>query len=373
VTSPFDGQSPLLLVSGFTDEGLARAAAALTGASGPAGPLPAGTYAVVREGAEPTLAGAARSWLRAGDVLSLDALASDTGVGGGGSRTLELRSRGTPPALQLNGQALAGAPTRAGAGQETTLHQSFSGSLLHPGLNALSVRVPAAAITSAGVLGGSLRLPPAPLPTAALEMLPVPLLSEPGGLLVTLGRLDDSVLSAAARAFAALGSRGGTVQSLRVMEASSFNERSLGRASLLAVGGSGGNPRLDRLRRQLAMAQEHGLSSPGEDAVVAMQALPVTAAGSSERHFQLWIDAYSPLLLLAGAGTLFRHPLPGSAISLDASGRLQALQTRDAAPGPPPEPPAALRLLVVALAVMAAAATLAGIGWQIRRPLETAW
>src|SRR5439155_15154728 len=59
VTSPFDGQSPLLLVTGFTDGGLARAAAALTGAPGSAGAarsLPAGTYAVLREGAEPTVA-----------------------------------------------------------------------------------------------------------------------------------------------------------------------------------------------------------------------------------------------------------------------------------------------------------------------------
>jgi hypothetical protein len=392
VTSPFDGQSPLLLATGFTDGGLARAAAALTGAGGAAGPLPAGTYAVLREAGERSVAGAAGSWPRAAETLSLDALASDTGAAGSGSRyvvlpfaappvepgrsgTLELRSRGTPPALQLNGQPLAGALPRAAAGQETTLHQSFSGSLLHPGLNALSIRVPAAAAgTSAGVLGGSLRLPPAPIPTAALEMLPVPILSDPGGLLVTLSRLDDGVLSAAARAFAALGSRGGSVQSLRVMEASSFDDGSLGRASLLAVGGSGGNRWLDRLGRQLAIAQEHGLSSPGEDAVVAMRPLPGTAAtSSSERHFQLWIEASSPLLLLAGAGTLYRHPLAGSAISLDAAGRLQALRTRDATPGPVPEPPAVLRLLIVALALMAAAATLAGIGWQIRRPLEPAW
>ncbi|MBJ7600256.1 MAG: hypothetical protein JF922_19555, partial [Candidatus Dormibacteraeota bacterium] len=52
---------------------------------------------------------------------------------------------------------------------------------------------------------------------------------------------------------------------------------------------------------------------------------------------------------------------------------LQALRTRDAAPGPAPEPPAALRLLLVALVVIAAAATLLGIGWQVRRPLEPAW
>ncbi|MBJ7615025.1 MAG: cellulose biosynthesis cyclic di-GMP-binding regulatory protein BcsB [Candidatus Dormibacteraeota bacterium] len=390
VTSPFDGQSPLLLVTGFSDDGLARAAAALTGAGGAAGPLPAGTYAVLREGTQGTVAAAAGSWTRPGEALSLDALASDAGGGGGGSRyvvlpfaaapvdpglpgTLELRSRGAPPSFQLNGHPLEAAPSRASGGQLTTLRQSFSGSLLHPGLNAVSVRFPASAGTSAGVLGGSLRLPPAPIPAAALDMLPVPLLSDPGGLLVTLSRLDDGVLSAAARAFAALGSRGGSVQSLRVVEASSFDARSLGRASLFAVGGSGGNPGLDRLRRQLAIPQLHGLSGGGQDAVVALQALPSVATSSSEHHFQLWIDASSPLLLVAGADALYRHPLAGSAISLDAGGRLQALRTRDAAPGPAPEPPAALRLLLVALVVIAAAATLLGIGWQVRRPLEPAW
>jgi Bacterial cellulose synthase subunit len=390
VTSPFDGQSPLLLVTGFSDDGLARAAAALTGAAGAAAPLPAGTYAVLREGTQGTVAAAAGSWTRPGEALSLDALASDAAAGGSGSRyvvlpfaaapvdpglagTLELRSRGTPPAFQLNGQPLEAVPSTVPAGQATTLRQSFSGSLLHPGLNALSVRFPAAGGGSAGVLGGSLRLPPAPIPAAALDMLPVPLLSDPGGLLVTLSRLDDGVLSAAARAFAALGGRGGSVQSLRVLEASSFDAGSLGRASLFAVGGSGGNPRLDRLRRQLAIPQQHGGSSTGEDAVVVMQALPAAATSSGERHFQLWIDASTPPLLMAGADALYRHPLAGSAISLDATGRLQALRTRDAAPGPAPMPPAALRLLIVALALIAAAATLLGIGWQVRRPLEPAW
>ena len=84
------------------------------------------------------------------------------------------------------------------------------------------MRFPAGGGSAASVLGGSLTLPAGPVAATTLEMLPEPILSDRGGLLVTLARLDDGVLSAAVRAFAALGSRGGVVRSLRVVEASGF-------------------------------------------------------------------------------------------------------------------------------------------------------
>ena len=105
-----------------------------------------------------------------------------------------------------------------------------------------------------------------------------------------------------------------------------------------------------------------------------MQALPERPTRSRQLHFQLWIDGSSPLLLQAGAGALYRHPLPGSAVRLDAGGRLQALPAPDASPEPASQTPRTLlRLLLGALVMAAAAAILLGLGWQVRKPLEAAW
>jgi hypothetical protein len=241
-------------------------------------------------------------------------------------------------------------------------------------MNTLALRFPAPPGSATGVLGGSLRLPPAPLPAAGLEMLPEPVLSDPGGLLVTLARLDDGVLSAALRTLAALGGRGGSVESPRVVEASAFNLRTLGSASLIVIGGSGGNAQLERLRRQLPAPQEAGPIGDGAAAFLAVQALPGQPAASRVPHFQLWLDGSSPLLLQAAAGALDRHPLPGSAVRLDATGRPQALPTPVVSQKPASQPPQALlQMLLAALGVTAVATTLLVLGWQVRKPLEAAW
>jgi hypothetical protein len=395
VTSPFDGQSPLLLVTGFTDDGLARAAAVLAGTGAP---LPAGSYAILRKGDQAPPASSS-SWAAAGTEMPLDDLAAGSAAGGGtGSRYLvlpfaaapvdparsgflELRVRGASPGLVLNGETLSGGARETAAGHDGALRQAFDGSLLHPGLNVLGMRLSAAGESGAtAVLGASLRLPPAPPPGAALEMLPEPVLSAPGGLVVTLSRLDDGMLRAAVLALAALGSRGASLRTLSVVEASAFDPRSVGLASLLAIGGSGGSRPLERLRRELPPAvQDAGELSrtgAGGAAVLAEQQLPGDAPGSSDPHFQLWIDGSSPQLLQAGAGVLYRHPLAGRALSLDAAGRLQPLQIGGIPAGGTSRqgaPPGPLRLLLPALAVLAVAATLLGLGWQLRAPVEKAW
>jgi cellulose synthase subunit len=387
-TSPFDGQSPLLFAGGFTDEGLSRALDALLGARGR---LPAGAYAVLRE------AGAAavpEAFVRAGGTASLDELTLDApppdGAGSrllsvpfatapvdpGRSGWLELRFRGalpTAPAaavgLFLNGQQPVGGASRASTAQETVIRQSFSGALLRPGLNTFAVRIPAGAGAPPVLSGGRLQLPPAPLPGTSLELLPAPLFSDPRGVLVVLARLDDPVLSAAARGLAALGSRGGLVPSLAVLEASAFDERTLDRGGLVAIGGSGGSQRLERLRRELPGAGR----VPEAIARVEKQALPGPSAGSTPAgRYALWVEGGSPALLQSAAAALYRHPLPGAAATVDAAGRLQALQAAGAS-RPAQDPPEALRLVVPALALAAAAATLLALGWQLQRPLESAW
>jgi hypothetical protein len=272
--------------------------------------------------------------------------------------------------LFLNGQPALGRASRAAAAQETVMRQYFSGALLRPGLNTLAVRVPAGAGTSPVLSGGRLQLPPAPLPGTSLELLPAPLFSDPRGVLVVLSRLDDLVLSAAARSMAALGGRGGVVPSMAVLEGPAFGERALeSRGGLIAVGGSGGNQRLERLRRELPGAGK----VPETAASLGKQALPGPSAGSiPARRYGLWIEGNSPALLQSAAAALYRHPLPGAAATVDAAGRLQALQAA-AAPRPAQGAPEVLRLVVPALALAAAAATLVGLGWQLRRPLEPAW
>lgn len=379
VTSPFDGQSPLLLVTGFTDEGLARAAAALSGA---AGPLPPGSYAVVGE-AVGRPAAAAGTWPTPDGDVPLDGIASEGGASAGsGSRLLvlpfaapavdagrsgwmEVRSSGTAPEVALNGRPLA-------AG--TAPRRPYSGSLLRPGLNNLSLRFAAQAGSAATFLGGSLRLPPAPVPGAALETLPEPLLSDQGGLVVALARLEDGVLGAALRAFFAFGARGGSVtRPLRVKEASAFDSRSLGGgSSLVAVGGSAGNRQLEQLRGRLRAAWQDPGS--GDGALVALEALPGQVAGLRRPHFQLWIDGSSPLLLQAAATVLSRPALAGSAVRLDASGRIQILAGTDVSPAPAARPAGVVPgLLLAGIGVLAFGAILLGLGWQLCRPLERAW
>jgi hypothetical protein len=171
------------------------------------------------------------------------------------------------------------------------------------------------------------------------------------------------------RSLAALGNRGGLAPSLRVVEASAFTERTLAGGSLIAIGGSGGSQALERLHRGLAgsgIVQE-------APARIEKQALPDPSAGSSPgARYALWVEGGSATLLQDAAAALYSHPLPGAAASVDPAGRLRALPGGTSS-RPASSPPGVLRLVLPALGLAAAAATLLGLGWQLRRPLEPAW
>jgi hypothetical protein len=188
--------------------------------------------------------------------------------------------------------------------------------------------------------------------------------------LVVVARLDDGVLSAAAGAFAALGARGGVAPALRVVAAAALGDQSLTHGSVIAIGGSGGNPQLERLHHQLLGGQRSGVADAG---VVLERIVPDQTRGSRGSHAQLWVDATSPLLLQAAASALYRHPLPGGALTLDAAGGLKALQLGGTVKRGPEPLPAPLGLILPALGLLVVVATLLGIGWQLRRPLEPAW
>jgi hypothetical protein len=377
VTSPFDGQSPVMLVSGFGDEGLHKAGEAIVESREG---LLGGSYAIVRQPAPPA---PGPGVLRAGGTISLGDLGADpTQFRGDGARSftlpftappvdpgssgwLDVRLGGadatsaqlTSLSVLVNGEPLSVRPTAARQ-PDGSLRQTFSGILLRPGLNTLTMRFVARPEGADPLPGGTLTLPPAPPPRTDLELLPHPIFSDPGGVLVVVARLDDAVLSAAARGMSALGSRSQSTPSPRVVDAARFAAASLGRTSLIAVGGSGGNRSLEGLRSQTG-------PSPATGATVQERVL---VGGPS--HFLLWLDGSSDALLQSAATALYRHPLPGSSISVDADGRPHALGFGPT--GSVHDRPWAVAAAVPALIALAAATLLFSIGWQLWRPLESA-
>jgi hypothetical protein len=382
VTSPFDGQNPVLLVSGFADEGLYRAAEAVVTSRG--GSL-AGPFAVVRR-----VAGAASpvNQARPGGRVFLGDLSAQTTQPGGdgvslltvpftappvdprGSGAVQLDLRGGDGAsarlrsvsLTLNATTLTVGGAAADL-QQGSISQAFSGSLLRPGLNTVTVRLRLQGGGANPLAGATLTLPAAPPARPELELLPHPLFSDRGGVMVVVARLDDAVLSAAARGMAALGSRSQSTPSLQVVEAARFDSASLGRSSVIAIGGSGGNRSLERVNDQRATSLVTSAQTGG--AVVQERAL-----GAPGSHFLLWLDASSGGALQSAASALYSHPLPGSAISFDAAGHPQGFSSD--APGASFDRPWLLTLALPGLALAAAAALALVISWQLWRPLEQA-
>jgi hypothetical protein len=380
VTSPFDGHSPVLLVSGFGDEGLLKAAEAVI-TSHP-GSL-AGPYAVVRRVAAATspadqprpggrfsLADLNAQSMQPGDgVRSLTVPFTAPPVDPHGSGWVRLVLRGGDVSSRLRSVSLALNATTLTAGrvaadpQQGSLDQSFSGALLRPGLNTLTVRLRLQGGGGDPLSGATLTLPAAPPARAELELLPHPLFSDRGGVMVVLARLDDTVLGAAARGMAALGSRSQSTPLLEVVDAAHFNPASLGRSSVIAVGGSGGNRSLERLDDQ--SATRRAAAAQGGGALVQERAL-----GAPGSHFLLWLDGSSAASLQSAASALYGHPLPGRSISLDAAGHPQAFAADTSGPGF--DRPWLLTLALPGLALAAAASLVLVICWQLWRPLEQA-
>jgi hypothetical protein len=277
---------------------------------------------------------------------------------GGDGASARLRS----VSLALNATTLTVGQAAADL-QQGSVRQAFSGALLRPGLNTVTVRLRLQGGGADPLSSATLTLPAAPPARAELELLPHPLFSDRGGVMVVVARLDDAVLSAAARGMAALGSRSRSTPSLEVVDAAHFDPASLGRSSVIAVGGSGGNRSLERLNDQSATSRAAAGQAGG--AIVQERAL-----GAPGSHFLLWLDGSSGGPLQSAASALYGHPLPGSSISLDAAGHPQAFGSD--APGPGFDRPWLLTLALPGLALAAAAALVVVICWQLWRPLEQA-
>jgi hypothetical protein len=84
-------------------------------------------------------------------------------------------------------------------------------------------------------------------------------------------------------------------------------------------------------------------------------------------HHGLWLEGSGPELVGRAAGVLYRHPLPGTALGVDADGRSWPLEAAIAPRISEPPLLPALRWLIG----LSVAATISALGWQIFRPALT--
>jgi hypothetical protein len=384
--SPWDGRSPLLLASGITDLGVARAVAALTATDRPG---PAGRYLVVSAGRSrpaereprhtaiqlpaPPEAEAVRAFGAGSHAFTFPFLLSP--VDPHRSAALQVAVSHSEPAgpstvsLRLNGRTFATVPLRADERAAALLRLSAAGSLLRPGLNTLTVEFQLAAGAGssagpmdgvwAGLMGGGRLIPPGPPPRpGALELLPDPLFGERSGVLVVVARREDSWLTAAAATLASLGGRTTSLPALEATAASDFRPASLAARGLIVVGAP----------RSLG----GGFSHPGTAVAATGQSggapswasLSLRPLSSSSPRPALWLDGSGPDMAERAARLLHRHPLPGSALAVDREGRSWPLEQATNVGLPEP-------LLVPALwwlTGLGVIATVLGVCWQVLRP-----
>jgi hypothetical protein len=384
--SPWDGRTPLLLVSGRTEAALANATAALAEAGGPP---PSGPYLIAPpRGSRPAPPQAPQAAVfppRPEEGVGLEALGAGAhtlsfpfvlpAVAANRAGLLDLRLSHGPVAsagasalsIQLNGAAFAQVPLNAANQQDALVRVRPADALLRPGLNTLTLAVrlageasnadPSAVRQWARLSPGiQLVLPPPPSGETRLESLPGTVFDAPAGLLVVVERRDDAWLSASARALAALGSRSMEVPPLEVASPGDVRTSSLGDRSAIAIG-AGAVAAVDRRyvgpRRSASQALGSGAGTIYERRLTEA---PASAL--------LCLATEAPEVVAAAAAGLYRHTLQGPAMGLDAAGASWSLR-----PDRPVGPSGADTLLALRLLfALAIAAMLVAVGCQVLRP-----
>lgn len=377
VTSPWDHRSPLLLVSGASDSGLARAAAALVGVS--AVPLGGQSAVVSRSESEAArvpqsitlnlaapraLAPSAAGRYRA----SMGFVAPPVDPEAGSLLQLRVPSlKGAPAAptaveAMLNGQRIGGAALDPAASQARQLRFSFPARLLRAGSNAMTLefqlgaprgQAPPEAGSAAAddILTGSLVLP-APASTAAdLRSLPYPFFQGTGGRTTAVVATDgeSTTLDGAALALLALGSRSAAPPPHLLA--------AIGRSvpahdsDLIVVGAPSSGGELARLASSLPFKPTGSVGSVQE------------LSGSSIASGRvLWIGG-GPDTLHAAAAAVADGQLTGQAVSVDSAGHIRLVAVNSEPPGM-----AGGLSLSKALVVLGAALLLLTLLIQLARP-----
>ena len=386
--SPWDGRTPVLLVSGRTEAALANATEALVDAGAPP---PSGPYLIVpARGAGPATRRPARPapqvalfGRRPEDGAPLEALGEGAhavsfpfvlpAVAADRPGLLELQLSHAPVdsagasslSIQLNGAAFAQVPLNAGNQQDATVRVRPGGALFRPGLNLLTLSFRLAAVASNddsaalqqwARLGPGIRLvtPPPPSGEARLESLPGRIFDGPGSLLVVVEHRDDAWLSAAARALAALGSRSTEVPLLEVASPGEVPSSGLGERSAIAIG-AGAVAAVDRRWRPASQ-----LRGSGSGTVYQRSLAEVPARGL------LCVATGAPEVVAAAAAAVYGHTLRGPAVGLDATGASWPVRSDPPAAPSGVDTTLALRVLFA----LAIAAMLAAVAGQVLRPGE---
>jgi Bacterial cellulose synthase subunit len=384
VLSPWDGRTPLLLVSGGTDEALARAVQALTS---PGRPPPSGRYLIVPSGApQPPAVGPAPfgQVILGQPDIALQALGAGSHnidlplllppFGAGPGPLLELGLSHAPLdtagaswlSVRLNGALAAQVPLDRSNEHDGIVRARVAGTLVHPGLNSLSLEFRLAGDGSGSpplrdrlwarvAAGARLVLPAPPSRPGGLETAPGSMFEEPAGVLVAVDDGDERWLSAASRALAALGSRANAIPPIQAVGPGDLRPSSLHGRDLIAIG-SGAATALGRFGGGPPVAER-----TADSGVVYERPLPML----SSREV-LGVDTHNPDVVAAAARALYRHTLRGAAVGLNLEGRSWSLHADSRGAGVVEAAPAPLRALIAA----AMAAMLLALGCQVLRPGE---
>ena len=359
--SPWDGRTPVVLVSGATNAAVARAAAALV--DPPAAPV-TGSFAIVTADA----AGSAPATPASIRVVGPDA--ADLAMGAGRAYEADLsfvappvgRDRAAqlnvviPPlgsvvsaAIAVNGSQVASGTTEPG--RPTTVSATVPGGLLRQGRNSIAVALsstPGMTSALAGELTASLRLPLARPSGTDLGTLPFPFLDgSRQRVRFLLADAAPASLTAAAQAAVALGHRSaappGDFEAALAVDPHAMAAG----ANLIVLGAPETTVPLAVLARGL----------PQVPAGVAQVALTRRDAG-----VVLWLLGSGDRAQLRAVAALYSADLRGQSAIVDAAGKLILADQSTSGAGPQAvaAPPASGRgALLAALLILAAAAVLA--------------
>jgi len=185
-------------------------------------------------------------------------------------------------------------------------------------------------------------------------------LDDAGGVRLVLAGASDPVLTAAAHVVAALASRSTAPPRLSATYAGAAGRPALDGASVLAVGVSASTAAAARVASTLGLAAApapvgRGLAQP-------LALVEEVALGGSAGHQLLWIDGNSPAALSLAGDALYRGGLTGSAVSVDADGRVRPVGALG--PGAEPAPVTAVKVVIA----LAACLLVLAVAWQAWRP-----
>jgi hypothetical protein len=357
--SPWDHRTPMLLVTGGTQEAVAKAAAAVVSGGGAL----SGSFviAAAASGATSADAGAGRS-VRVSILSPHDLAAFGVGryratvgfalpaVDPDDTAVMEL----TVPALggavpagtveaDVNGSWVGATRLVGGGTSPTQLVASFTGRTLRPGQNALSLEFhmdsraagpPAAdtatAVSDSDTAVASLAVPDPSAGVSDLRLLPYPFLEGNGTVETVVADGSTGTLSAAAEVMLALGSRSTQPPpDVSVAFASAWDESDRVRA-LVVVGAPPANSPLGAVGARLPVAFDRpgqvtmaGSGSAGRVRLsTTVGAVEEMTTSDPAGRQVLWVAGTSQDVLGAAAAAIYDPTIGGSANLVDATGRV---------------------------------------------------